>query len=68
MLDKFSLSERECENISKGIAWGVGLGTLSGLLIGNVILWFAMGGVVGIISSLIYSIFEKHNKHTTKEL
>lgn len=68
MLDKFILSERECENIAKGIFWGVGIGTLIGLIIGNVTLWFSMGGVVGIISSLIYSFFEKHKKHTTKEL
>jgi len=68
MLDKLSLSERECENVAKGIAWGVGIGTLIGLITGNVILWFAVGGVAGIISSLTYSFFEKYKKNTTKEL
>jgi len=60
MLEKFSLSEKEYENVAKGIAGGVGIGTLIGLIIGNVTLWFAIGGVLGIISSLIYSFFEKH--------
>jgi uncharacterized membrane protein len=65
MLDKISLSEREYENVAKGIAGGVGIGTLIGLIIGNVTLWFAIGGVVGIISSLIYSSFVKHkNKNS----
>ena len=68
MLDKISLSEKECENIAKGIAWGVGIGILIGLVIGNVTLWFAMGGVVGVISSLVYSFFARHKKHITKEL
>lgn len=63
MLEKFSLSEQEYENVAKGIVGGVGIGTLIGLIIGTVTLWFAIGGVLGIISSLIYSFFEKHTKN-----
>ena len=62
MLDKFSLTDKECENLAKGIAVGVGVGVFVGAVIGNIALTFAAGGVLGIIGSLIYSSYEKHKK------
>ena len=42
--------------------WGFVIGTLVGLLLENVILGFASGGVIGIILSLIYSCYKKVKK------
>lgn len=62
MLDKISLDEKEYDNLTKGLAAGVGIGIIIGACIGNVTLAFAAGGVIGIVSSLIYSYFTKaHN-------
>ena len=55
MIEKIILSDQDYEYLTKGIAGGVGIGTLIGLLLENVILGFASGGVIGIILSLIYS-------------
>ena len=58
MLEKIILSDQEFEYLTKGIAFGVGIGTLIGLLLENAILGFSFGGVSGIIS-LIYSHYKK---------
>lgn len=68
MLEKFSLTDKECENLAKGIAIGVGCGILVGVVIGNITLTFAAGGVIGIIGSLIYSSYEKHKLKGNKKL
>ena len=39
-----------------------GIGTLVGLLLENVIFGFALGGVIGIILSFIYSYYTKVKK------
>ena len=39
------------------------IGTLLGLLLENVIFGFALGGVIGIILSLIYSGYKKVSKN-----
>ena len=38
MLEKIILSDQEFEYLTKGIAFGVGIGTLIGLLLENVLL------------------------------
>ena len=63
MIEKIILSEQDYEYLTKGIAIGVGIGTLVGLLLENVILSFASGGVIGIILSLIYSCYKKVKKN-----
>ena len=59
MFKKIYLSDKQCEYLAKGIVLGVGLGTLLGTIIGYVQLFFALGGVSGILISLIYSIIKK---------
>ena len=68
MLDKFSLTDRECENIAKGIALGVGIGIVIGAIVGNIVLTFSAGGVVGILVSLAYSFYEKHKEDSIEKL
>lgn len=62
MLDKLVLSDKDYEYLTKGIAYGVGLGTLAGVIIGNITLAFAAGGVIGIISAGVYSYYKKLKK------
>ena len=63
MIEKIILSDQDYEYLTKGIASGIGIGTLIGLLLENVILGFASGGVIGIILSLIYSYYKKISKN-----
>ncbi len=63
MIEKIILSDQDYEYLTKGIAGGVGIGTLLGLLLENVIFGFALGGVIGIILSLIYSGYKKVSKN-----
>ena len=51
VLDKLSLTDKECEYLAKGIAIGVGCGVFVGAIVGNVALTFSIGGVAGIIGS-----------------
>ncbi|MDO5040427.1 hypothetical protein [Clostridium sp.] len=62
MIDKISLSEAEFTLVSKGIAFGVGIGMLIGIFIGDVILFFSLGGVCGILSTSIYSMIKRLKK------
>lgn len=64
MLEKIMLTDKEYENLAKGIAIGVGIGTIVGTILDNAVFFFAAGGVAGIIGSLIYS---KIKEHQTKE-
>lgn len=59
MVEKIILSDKDYEYLTKGIASGVGIGTLSGLLLEDIVLGFAAGGVIGIIASFIYSYYKK---------
>jgi len=54
-LDKIIISEKDYENIAKGIAFGSGIGIFLGLIFDNIIFFFSVGSVVGIIISFIYS-------------
>ena len=65
MLGKLILKEKDCEILTKGIVSGVGIGILIGVIWGEVILLFSLGGVVGIIIS---SIFLALNNRKNKEL
>ncbi|WP_195245653.1 hypothetical protein [Clostridium celatum] len=65
MLGKLILKEKDCEILTKGIVSGVGIGILIGVISGEVILLFSLGGVVGIIIS---SIFLALNNRKNKEL
>lgn len=62
MLDKLVLSDKDYEYLTKGIAGGVGLGILLGVVVGNITLTFAAGGVSGIIIAVIYSYYKKLKK------
>lgn len=59
MLYKFILSDKDYEYLTKGIAGGIGIGILFGVVLGNITLTFASGGVIGIILSVIYSHYKK---------
>lgn len=63
MLDKMILSDKECEHLTKSIAGGVGLGLALGAIINNPQLFFALGGVVGIIFSLIHMLVSRSREH-----
>ena len=65
MLGKLILKEKDYEILTKGIVSGVGIGILIGVISGEVILLFSLGGVVGIIIS---SIFIALNNRKNKEL
>lgn len=70
MWKKLILSEKDYEYLTKGLALGVGLGTILGALLENVLLFFAFGGVLGIIGSSIFSLYRKFkndNKRITSK-
>ncbi|WP_195987684.1 hypothetical protein [Clostridium sp. D53t1_180928_C8] len=56
------LSENDYEYLTKGIAFGVGIGIIVGAICENIILFFALGGVIGILGAVILSIVK--NKET----
>lgn len=62
MGDKLRMTDEEYDRICKGIIVGVALGTLVGVVRGNVTFYFALGGVSGIIVSTIYNIVRKYDK------
>lgn len=59
ILEKMILSDKDYEYLTKGIAIGIGIGTLVGIVIENVTLAFAAGGVIGILTAFIYSIYRR---------
>lgn len=59
MIEKLSLSDKDFEYVTKGIAFGVAGGIIVGAIVGNVSLIFSFGGVIGIISGLSYSTYKK---------
>ncbi|MGG7177985.1 hypothetical protein ACQPU1_10350 [Clostridium paraputrificum] len=67
MFNKLMLSDKECENLSKGIAIGVGIGTFLGAIIGYIELTFSAGGVLGILGALLYSYLEKHKNKSQND-
>ena len=64
-MDAFAVSVTKgmtLKNLTKGIAIGVGIGIFAGAFLGNIIFTFAAGGVIGMISGLIYSTYKKFKK------
>ena len=59
MWKKLILSEKDYEYLTKGLASGVGLGIIIGSLAGDVLFFFALGGVLGIIGAGIFSFYKK---------
>lgn len=60
MLEKIMLTDKEYENLAKGLAIGVSLGTIIGAVINLTTFCFTLGGVIGVIGSLIYSKINKN--------
>lgn len=56
LLDKILLSEKDYEYLIKGIAIGVGIGIITGVILEDIVLYFALGGVIGILASAIISL------------
>ena len=61
MVEKIMLSDKDYEYLTKGIASGVGIGTIIGMLLQDIILGFAAGGVI--ILSFVYSYYRKAKSH-----
>ena len=59
MLKKLILSEKDYEYLTKGLAIGVGIGIIIGSLVGDILFFFSLGGVLGIIGSGIFSFYRK---------
>lgn len=62
MWDKLMLNDKDYEILTKGIASGVFIGTIIGIISGEITLLFALGGVIGIVASSIISITNKFIK------
>lgn len=60
MWEKLILNEKDYEYLSKGIAIGVGIGIILGAITGEIILFFSLGGVLGIIGGTVISIIKKN--------
>lgn len=58
-LEKIILSEKDYEYLTKGIAAGVGIGIIVGVITEEIVLFFALGGVTGILAASIISIIKK---------
>lgn len=65
-MKNFMLSDEDYERLSKGIASGVGIGIVIGAILENITLFFALGGVIGILVTLGYSII-RNNKDSGKK-
>ena len=63
MVEKIMLSDKEYEYLTKGIAIGVGIGIVSGMVLEDIVLGFSAGGVIGIIVSFVYSYYRKAKSH-----
>lgn len=63
MLLNLQLSDKETENLFKGIAIGSGAGIVLGAIVNNVGLLFAAGAVAGVLSSVIYSFYLRYKKN-----
>ena len=59
MWKKLILSEKDYEYLTKGLAGGVGIAIIIGAIAENILLFFALGGVLGIICATIFSTIKK---------
>lgn len=60
--DGLFLSDEEIKVLAIFLAYGVGIGVLVGLFVGNIQLCFALGGVISILLSLIKTFIERVKK------
>ena len=60
--DGLFLSDEEIKVLAIFLAYGVGIGVLVGLFVGNKQLCFALGGVISILVSLIKTFIERVKK------
>lgn len=58
-MKKIILSDKEYEYLTKGIVGGICLGIIIGLIIGDVIFFFSLGGIIGIVSAIIFSVVKR---------
>lgn len=59
LFKKVLLSDKDYEYLAKGIAMGGGMGILIGLLFDDVIFFFSLGGVVGVLFQSILILIRK---------
>ena len=59
VVEKLILSDQDFDYLAKGIALGAGIGIIIGAFIDNIILGFSTCTVLGIIFSLIFSLYKK---------
>lgn len=59
LFKKVLLSDKDYEYLTKVIAMGVGIGILIGLLFDDVIFFFSLGGVVGVLLASILILIRK---------
>lgn len=52
----------ENREVALGICFGTGLGTVAGVLFGNVMLWLSAGGVLGVVAGVIVGSLKKAKK------
>lgn len=60
--DRLFLSDEEIRILAIFLAYGVGIGVLVGLFVGNIQLCFALGGVISILISIIKVFIERAKK------
>ncbi|MNO46980.1 hypothetical protein D3C76_372780 [compost metagenome] len=60
--DKLNSTDDDITRISYGIAFGSGIGVVLGAIISNVPLGFSLGGVSGILISIVYNFVVKSKK------
>ena len=58
-MNKLIVTDNQYEIITKGIAFGTGIGTLLGLILNNIVFNFSLGGVLGVLIAYVYSIYKK---------
>ncbi|SHI22151.1 hypothetical protein [Clostridium intestinale] len=60
--DKLNSTDDDITRISYGIAFGSGIGVVLGAVISNVPLGFSLGGVSGILISIVYNFVVRSKK------
>jgi ABC-type Mn2+/Zn2+ transport system permease subunit len=60
---KLNLSEKDYEYLTKGLSSGVLLGIIIGTLVKDILFFFALEGILGIICAFIFSYYKKFKLH-----
>ena len=58
-MEEINFIGKSYEYLTKGLAGGVGIGIIIGAIAENILLFFALGGVLGIICATIFSTIKK---------